>query len=220
MTAAQVLRKNKLATVTGIDPKQASLENLAGIPGVTLCSDPADIPAMWEAIRAFRAEMEGRLAQLKRDPTICFPVKLLLLDELAQFMAMSRAIWRASKTAKDPGIPPVVQDIASVFWLGRAARCFGLVVAQKLDDRSLGNMGLRECLGAIALGGFRPNAYRMITGNYQAPKPQKGRGRWLWINDDQETWVQVAYGDPIKLRDYAMVNRLPMTQPVDRKTAA
>jgi|SRR5450755_2020778 len=220
-TAAQILHQDRDSKVTGIDPKMSSLEPLAGIPGMTLACDPSDIPEMWRVLFEFEAEMMGRLRQIKADPTISFPVNLLVIDELNQFSAMSRTYWQRIQVGEPFGvgdlikppkvaIPPVWGWLASVLWQGRVTHCHAIVVGQRLDDRSTGGIGLRDSLGLRGLAGYRKNQFDMLLGISPYIKPRREKGRWLWSNGEDESWIQNLYGDPAFVRDYALAGRLPV----------
>lgn len=213
LTAAQLLAQDPGATVTGIDPKMVSLAPLAGIPGVTLANDPRDVPAMWDTIGRFRAEMDRRMDLLNADPTASFPFNLLVIDELNMFAAMSAAVWRTQRDAKagDPAVAPVWMDIASCLWQGAQLRCHVILVGQRLDDRATGGIGLRDSLGLRGLAGFTPQQYVMLVGSTPVPKSSKHRGRWLYSDGEELTWVQNAYLSPEAIRDYALAGRRPGT---------
>ncbi|MFD9684114.1 FtsK/SpoIIIE domain-containing protein [Rhodococcus sp. NPDC059969] len=67
------------ATVTVIDPKRTSFENLDGLPGLTIGRSPAEIA---EEIRLFHAEMMRRYTSGEQGPR-----RLLIVDELTQMRA-------------------------------------------------------------------------------------------------------------------------------------
>lgn len=220
VTAAQILHQDRDSGVTGIDPKMSSLEPLAGIPGVVLACDPSNIAEMWRALWQFESVMMDRLRQIKADPTITFPVNLLIIDELNQFSAMSRTYWQGIQVGEPFGVgdlikppkvavPPVWGWLASVLWQGRVTHSHAIVLGQRLDDRSTGGIGLRDSLGLRGLAGYRKNQFDMLLGISPYIKPRREKGRWLWSNGEDESWVQNLYGDPAFIRDYAIANRLP-----------
>jgi len=216
VTAAQILRQDPGASVLGVDPKMSSLDPLAGLPGVELANDPRDIPGMWQAIARYKAQMEERVTAKKADPTLEFPVKLLLLDELNQFAAMSAAWWKA---LGEKDTPPVWMDIAAVLWMGRFVHCHALLVGQRLDDKATGGIGLRDSLGLRGLAGFRPNQWKMLVGTTPVPKSQKPRGRWIYTDGQQETWVQNICGTAQEIRDWASAGRRPAAPGVSVRPA-
>jgi hypothetical protein len=219
-TAAQILHQDRESGITAIDPKMSSLSPLAGIPGVVLACDPSDIAEMWRALWQFEAIMMDRLRKLKKDPTITFPINLLIIDELNQFSAMSRTHWQGIQVGEPYGVgdlikppkvavPPVWGWLASVLWQGRVVHSHVIVVGQRLDDRSTGGIGLRDSLGLRGIAGYRKNQFDMLIGTTPYIKPRREKGRWLWSDGDTESWVQNLYGDPAMIRDYAIANRLP-----------
>jgi hypothetical protein len=208
-TAAQVLHNDPNATLDGIDPKMSSLTPLVGIPGVTIACDPQNIPEMWDVIIRFKARMLERLEIQKTDPTAEFPIRLLAIDELNMFSNMSAAYWKSlPKSERPTSTPSVWQDIASILWMGRAARCHAIFVGQRLDDKATGGIGLRDSLGFRGLAGYRGNQWAMLVGTTPVPRSQKPKGRWIYSDGMQETWVQNVYGSPQMIRDYATAKRL------------
>jgi hypothetical protein len=207
--AAQVLHQDPEATVTGIDPKMSSLDPLIGIPGVVVANDPRNIVGMWDTIEEYVLEMESRLDRLAQDPTLSFPVSLLIVDELNQFSAMTAATWRAMKEKGDPAIAPMWMRLASVFWMGRAVHCHVIMVGQRLDEKATGGIGLRDSLGFRGLAGFRPQNWLMLVGTTPIPRSQKPRGRWIYSDGQDETWIQNVYGTPDEIRAYALEGRRP-----------
>ncbi len=191
--------------VTAIDPKGVSLTALAGVPGVELRNNPRDVEAMWEGIVRFRELMLARMDAYAEDPTLEFRRALLVIDEINQFAAMTAMLWRQLKSKTDPALAPVWQDIASVLWMGGQFRCHVVVVGQRLDQGALG--GLRDSFGVRLLAGYTPQQYAFLVGQAPYPRPQKPRGRFLLFEGGELTWLQLVYGEPGELRDYATAGR-------------
>lgn len=211
-TCAQILHQDPKATATGIDVKRESFTPLLGVPGFTLSNDPKNIPHMWETIKAFREEMDRRCDARAEDPTLEFPFSLLCIDEVNQFSAQSAHLWRRIKEKSDPAYPPVWDDIAAVFWQGAAFRCHVIVCGQRLDDRTTGGIGLNTSLGLRGLAGFRPRDWDRLVGTYPVPRSRKERGRWIYSDGDDETWVQNMWGSVPDIRDWALLGRRPAPQ--------
>ena len=189
---------------TGIDPKRVSLAALAGLPGVELHADPRDVEGMWAGIAAFRAHLEARVDAFADDPTVSFERSLLIIDEVNQFAAMSAARWREVKAKSDPALPPVWSDVAAVGWMGAQFKCNIIAVGQRLDQGALG--GLRDSFGVRLLAGYTPQQYAFLVGLPPYQRPQKPRGRFLLFEGGELTWLQLVYGEPAELRDYARGN--------------
>lgn len=179
MVCSQVLHQDSAATVTGVDPKMESLDPLIGVPGVRVANNPRDVPAMWQAIADFRAEMDRRMDQRAADPTAEFPLALLVVDEVNQFSAMTGAVWRELKERGQPAIAPVWMEVASILWQGRAFNCHLIMVGQRLDNHATGGIGLRDSLGLRGLAGFTPQQWMMLVGTTPVPRSQRPRGRWI-----------------------------------------
>lgn len=224
--AAQILHADLAATVTGIDPKMASLTPLIGIPGVVIANDPRNIGewdreaqrchgGMWGAIDDFKDEMMARLDALATDPTLTFPIKLLILDECNMFGAMTAAKWRVLRDSKagDPPVPPPWAALAAIHWMGRQVSCHCITVGQRLDDKATGGIGLRSAMGLVGIAGYRQKEWDLLIGTRPMPKSQRPKGRWLYDNGSDQTWVQnvCASTDPaeagIIIRNYAAAGR-------------
>lgn len=206
-TAAQILHNDPGATLDGIDPKMSSLDPLIGIPGVGIACDPRNVQEMWDRITEFKTVMFDRLDALKADPTIEFPIKLLVIDEVNTCASMWAAYWKSIKSKTDPATAPAWSDIAWICWMGRAARCHVIIVGQRLDDKATGGIGLRDSLGFRGLAGYRANQWMMLIGSPPVPRSQKPKGRWIYSDGQAETWVQNVYAKPEVIRDYAMAGR-------------
>lgn len=214
--SAQALHSDPDTTVTFIDPKQSALPTcLVGVPGYRLANDPDDVLGMWEAVFAFEAEVIRRRRARILDPTVEFPLMYLYLDELSEFMDMSRMVWQDIREdpeqwgweGKLPKSPPIIRSVALIL---RTSREYGgrvLVFTQRLDNASTGGIGLRDLLGWRGLAGFRKNQWMMLIGTMPVPTSVKRVGRWIYSDGDKEVWVQNVYGTPEQLRDYAMAGR-------------
>src|ERR1039457_2762340 len=225
-TAAQILHNDSKAKLFGIDPKLTSLDPLIGIPGVIIACNPLNIAEMWSTIAMVKAEMMTRLEIQKKDPTVEFPMNLLLIDEINTFNAMSRVYWAGIEVGQPYGVgdlvkppktnvPPVWTDIAYSLWMGRVTNTHLITVGQRLDDRSTGGIGLRDSLGLRGLAGFRKNQWDMLVGTTPVPKSKKPKGRWIYSDGESETWVQNVFGDASTIRDYAMANRIASADKID-----
>ncbi|MFJ3205858.1 FtsK/SpoIIIE domain-containing protein [Streptomyces sp. NPDC086989] len=87
-------------TVTVIDPKQTSFENLDGLPGLTIGRSPAEIA---EEIRLFHAEMMRRHTSGEQGPR-----RLLVADELTQMRARINGGGHAELDAAVRLLRPIV----------------------------------------------------------------------------------------------------------------
>jgi len=216
-TAVQVLHQDPDAKVLGIDPKMSSLDAIADIPGVTLACDPLDIESMWAEIDRYHADMMERLTEHKRDKLAEFPIDLCMLDEANTCGSMWRSFWAGIRSSKDPATPPIWKAVAEIAWMGRAVRKNLIIVGQRLDAPATGGQGMRDSLGLIGLGGVRANQYKMLvdpTGT--APRFPKIKGRWLYFDSNETTWVQNLLPTMDDLHSYAMHGR---TVPVADKAS-
>lgn len=209
-TGAQILHNDAAATVDVIDPKQSGLDALIGIPGVRVACDPLNAAEMWELVESVYEEMMQRQAIRKRDKTVEFPIKVFMIDEVNTFADIMRDHWQDLKQAMKnapTGAPPVWRKIARILWMGRETNIHIIVVGQKLDDKSVGGIGLRDSLGFRGLAGFKPNMWKILIGTTPIPRSQKPKGRWIYSDGQTETWVQNLYADSETIRAYASDRR-------------
>jgi hypothetical protein len=203
--AAQELARG--GRVTAIDPKWVGLAPLAGLPGMTLLRDPRDVPAMWAGIEAFHAMIQERFEALSHDPTIEFGYELLIVDEVSMFASITQRTWRAGKTASDPALAPVWDQLAGCVWLGAQVRAHVVVAGQRLDYAILG--GMLGSFGVRMLAGYGPQDYARLVGVPPFLRSQKPRGRFLVYAGGDLTWLQLVKsddpdGDYTGLRDFAL----------------
>lgn len=207
LTAAQVLRQARQAEadlgigrdseafmrakVLFIDPKRA-MDALVGVPGVEVRNDPRDVEAMWAAITGFRAELDARIEARGADPTLEFPRRLLVIDELNQFSAQTLDRWRDIRDKSDPARPPVWRDVAAIGWMGAQYNTNIIVAGQRLDAQATGGANIRDSLGIRMLGGFTPQQWGFLVGTWPVPKSHKARGRFIVVNGGEQTWVQLV----------------------------
>jgi hypothetical protein len=203
-TAAQILHQNPDAEVVGIDVKRESFKALFGVPRVTLSNDPRNIGHMWDTIKAFRDVMDARCDARAEDPSLDFPFRILMVDEVSQFSMQSKILWRGIKDKSDPAHPPVWEDIAAIFFQGAAFHCHVILTGQRLDDATTGGIGLIGLMGFRGLGGFQAQNYKRLIGGSPVPRSHPGRGRWLYSDLSDETWVQNVWATDEEIKDYAM----------------
>jgi hypothetical protein len=205
VTAAQIIRQG--GRVVGIDVKRVSFASIIGVPGFSVANDPGRIDLMWDAIAQVRAEMDERSTALQADPTLVFMFLVLMLDEINQFAAQSAAYWEQVKPKGASKIPPVWDDIAAIMWQGAQMRCHVIGVGQRLDQAATGGKGLRDSFGLRGLAGFRANQWKFLIGTTPIPRSSRKRGRWIWSDGEDETWVQMIFGTGEEVAAYASVGR-------------
>ncbi|NXY98204.1 hypothetical protein HYE82_28305 [Streptomyces sp. BR123] len=122
------------ATVTVIDPKGASFETLADLPGLTLGCSPAEIA---EEIAAFHAETMRRYTSGEAGPR-----RLLVVDELQQILARVHGGGHAKLDAAVRLLRPIVLA-------GSRVGCH-LAVDANLDALTWFGLGDRDVLRHVA----------------------------------------------------------------------
>lgn len=230
VVVAQILHQDPLATASVIDPKRVSLIDFLGspyqgtglkplIPGVKMANNPVRPQDMRDLIHDTYELMDSRALRAERDRTLKFPIHLLVIDELPMFTDIQKEYWdreRADNRAarlSDKTIPelgkddPMWGEIRALLRMGRFTNIHLVVVAQDLRDDSFGGKGARNYLGFRGLGNYNKKQYDMLVGTSPYPLPQKGIGRWLFINADEQTWVQVTRGDHEKVYAWASHGR-------------
>lgn len=219
VTAAQLAAQDPGFTATFVDVKRTSFAPFHGVPGFTILNDPRRMDLMWEGIAAFCAEMNRRMDIVDNDPTAEFPLNVMFLDECNQFAAMSKKHWRKIREKGDPPVPPVWDDISAIVWQGAQFRCHMIVAGQRLDNEAFGGIGLRDSLGFRGLAGYRHQQWKMLIGTSTVPRAQKQRGRWIYSDGNEETWVQNIWATPQEVRDLAMTGRRDVAGPVSQVPA-
>lgn len=216
LVAVQVLHQDPLARVTVIDPKEESLIDFLGAPwtgvgvkplikGVTMANDPENVEAMWDAIHRARKDMDMRRAEYARDRTKKFPIHLVMIDELNMFKELTLGAWaeklaankRLDKEQQEdlPKECPVWADIRAILHMGRFVGLHLICVAQDFRAEILGGHGARNGFGLRAMGGFLPAQWKMFIGTTPVPAAQRGVGRWIFWQGEQQDWVQITKCD-------------------------
>lgn len=228
LVAVQVLHQDAAAQVTVVDPKEESLIDFLGAPwsgpglrplirGVTMANDPSDVEAMVAAIHRARVLMDRRRSEYARDRTKKFSVNLVILDELNLFSKLIRDYWRAklnenARLPKDdredlPKQCPVWDDIADMLAMGRFVGTHVLAVAQDFRADIIGGKSARNLFGLRAMAGFVPSQWKMFIGTNPAPLAQRGKGRWIFWQGEEQDWVQITHCDREKAYAFAAEGR-------------
>lgn len=234
---SQIFHNELGATATVIDPKEISLDALAGVPGIAFYNNPAEfegsriqgitidnyedyMPGMWRGIKSVYELMNRRYEEIRRNPTAEFPTHLLILEECNSFAVMSKTWWAKNKPKGiQAATPPVWADyVAPIFWRGRQANIKVLLVAQSIQERFLGSINLRPSLGMISLSGFKASQWQNYVGTSPVPRAQRGRGRAIYVAGESETWVQNLLADDNTFREFAMNGRTVLHVPTVQET--
>jgi hypothetical protein len=190
--------------VTVIDPKRVGVDEcLAGVPGVRIFNDPANVAEMWDGIIEFRNMMDARIEEYQKDRTIEFKRALLVIDEASQFASQSQAHWDGERTSKDRARPPIWQHVQAVLWQGAQFKCSVLFFGQRFDFRLLGES--LDSFGTILLAGYNQRTIdRLIGPGTKVPASSKIRGRFTYYDGDDAKVIQAILGDDQELRDLAL----------------
>lgn len=212
---AQILHQDPGAQGTGIDPKMTSFDPLIGVPRFSVANDPRNVQGMWDAIDRVKRELDRRMDAESKDATLrgSWSALVLLVDELNQFAAMSKGHWLKIKDKSDPMTPPIWETLASCLWMGAQFNVHVIMYGQRLDEKATGGFGLRDSLGFRGLAGYRPQQWMMLIGTSPIPASQKPRGRFIYSDGQDLTWVQNVLPTSQQLRDYASTTRTPPVLP-------
>jgi hypothetical protein len=230
----QVLRKG--GKVTYIDVKRVSIQGLKGLPGLTLCDNPRDMVGIWLTIDAWGKELDRRIDERTKDPTIEFCRDLLALEEVNQLSEMFDEFWETWpeedkdyrgtilwKPKRAKRTPPVWRVIKKGVWEGAFANMNVLIAGQNIEAPTV--KGVRNSIGMRLLGGYQPQNWKALVGTTPIPPAPPVKGRWCLINGSTQTWVQALIADldanksAAIWRDYARAGRrLDGTLPVDEAT--
>ena len=218
----QVLRKG--GRVTYIDVKRTSIQGLKGLPGLTLCDNPRDMPGIWAAIQAWGDDLDTRIDERTKDPTAEFCRDLLVIEEVNQFSEMCDEFWenwpeededyrgtilwkpkRAKKT------PPIWRVPKKGVWEGAFVKKNFLTAGQNIESATI--RGIRNSIGLRLLGGYQPQNWKALVGTTPVPAAPPQKGRWCLVNGSTQVWVQAIIADldanksAAIWRDYARAGR-------------
>jgi hypothetical protein len=228
LVSVQVLHQDPMAQVICVDPKRSSLIDYLGspitapglkplLPGVTMANDPTRPEDMWRAVAKARKILEQRSKEVERDRTKKFPACLVIIDELNMFQEITHDEW-AKYVAANKRLPkeeqedlpkecPVWGDIRAILRTGRFVGVHMLAMAQDFRDDAIGGKGARNYFGMRAMGGFHQNQWKYFVGTTPVPVSQKGVGRWIFTQGEQQDWVQIAHADPDRAYAWAAHGR-------------
>jgi len=230
----QVLHKG--GVVTYVDVKRVSIQGLKGLPGLTLCDNPRDMEGIWLAIGKWGDELDRRIDERTKDPTIEFCRNLLVLEEVNQFSEMCDEFWESWpleaegyentilwKTRQSKRTPPIWRVVKKGVWEGAFAKQNVLIAGQNIEAQTV--RGVRNSIGLRLLGGYQPQNWKALVGTTPVPPAPPVKGRWCLINGSTQTWVQAILADldantsAAIWRDYARAGRrLDGTQPAGEAT--
>lgn len=191
-----------------IDTKMVSLAGMEAIPGLRVHDD---IPEQWAALEALAADIDHRYTYLKANPGYQFPLCVPLLEEQNDFSIASRSAWLEMRASKDPLTPPVYQPLTRMVIKGRQVgyRTFG--VYQRLTAEACGGMTasvMRDAYGGKALARHSEQAWDSLTGIRPWVPPSDIPGRWVLVAGGKANKVQVPYGEPEELVEFAISSPL------------
>lgn len=208
-SVAQLLTQDPNSHATVLDTKMGSFTEFMGLKCVTIYDDPSDMGSMVTAGYGIAKIMADRYQAQKKDKSLIntWPLELLILEEANHFSSVVKGWWLATKEKGDPPNPPFWLDvIATLLWQGRAVNVKVMCVFQNMQDRFFGNLSLRSSFGWVGMSGYKPPQWKSIVGTTYV-KPQKGKGRILLTDGEEETWIQGLYAPGEWLKEYIIASR-------------
>ena len=219
---AQVLRKG--GRVTYVDVKRVSIQGMKGTPGLTLIDNPRDMAAMWLAIAKWGSDLDWRIDERTKDPTLEFDRDLLVVEEVNQFSEMCDEFWEnwpvedeewrgtiLWKPKRAKATPPIWRVIKHGVWEGAFAKKNVLLAGQNIEYRTVA--GVRNSIGMRMMGAYQPQNWDQLVRTKPTPPAPMVKGRWCMINGSTQTWFQAFvahltdYESAAIWRDYARAGR-------------
>ena len=219
---AQVLRKG--GKVTYVDVKRVSIQGMKGTPGLTLIDNPRDMAAMWLAIAGWGKDLDRRIDDKTKDPTLEFDRDLLVIEEANQFSEMCDEFWEnwpaededwygtiLWKPKRAKATPPIWRVIKHGVWEGAFANKNVLIAGQNIEYRTVA--GVRNSIGMRMMGAYQPQNWDQLVRTKPTPPAPMVKGRWCMINGSTQTWFQAFvahltdYESAAIWRDYARNGR-------------
>jgi hypothetical protein len=219
---AQVLRKGGKCTY--VDVKRTSIQGMKGTPGLTLLDNPRDMPAMWLAIAGWGRDLDRRIDDRTKDPTLEFCRDLLVIEEVNQFSEMCDEFWETWpeedeeyrgtilwKPKRAKRTPPIWRVVKHGVWEGAFAKKNVLIAGQNIEAQTV--KGVRNSIGMRLLGGYQPQNWKALVGTTPIPAAPPVKGRWCMVNGSTQSWVQAIIADldanasAAIWRDYARAGR-------------
>lgn len=187
-----------------MDSKLVSLDGMEALPGLRIYRT---VDEQWEAIGGQVEEMEDRYARLLADRRATFPVTAMLLEEQNDAAIEWRSYWNQVKGAKDPATPPVYSDITKYMIKGRQVRKRVIGVYQMLSHSACGGIDasvMRSSYGAKALSRYSHQQWDSLTGIRPRVASSAIPGRWVVVLGNHVRHVQVPFGTPEELCEFAL----------------
>jgi hypothetical protein len=187
-----------------LDSKLVSLDGMEAIPGMRVYRTTEE---QWAALGGQVADMEDRYRLLLADRRAQFPVTAMLLEEQNDAAIEWRSYWNQVKASKDPATPPVYSDLTKYMIKGRQVRKRVIGVYQMLSHSACGGIDasvMRSSYGAKALSRYSHQQWDSLTGIRPRVPSSAHPGRWVVVLGNQIRHVQVPFGTPEELCEFAL----------------
>lgn len=197
------------------DVKQVSLQGMEEVPGLRI---HRTVPEIADAIKAFRAEMDGRYEILLKNPSKEFPRKVLLIEEGNALAGMSKMLHREQG---GKGYHPMFMDLAMILFMARAVNMTVVGVWQRMTADATGGGDLRDQFGNKLLARFGPQAWDALVGTRPRGVSSAVPGRVISVVGGLQRQVQVPFLTPEEALQLALSGTpVTVTPPTSQQDTA
>ena len=214
------LKRHGVERIDIIDFKEVSQNWAKNIPGIYIWRTAA---AAMEAIANVRKVMEERYRLINDDETLTFPRHVLIIEEQNTAIDQLNEYWddyrrelSPAERGQTPKKNPAMRDLAYILRMGREGCVNVFSVLQRMSAAASGGGDLRELYGAVLLGRWKPQTWKMLVGTTPALKPSRIQGRAVFTLGDTISAVQLAFLTNDEAREYAMLgatSSIPVNMP-------
>lgn len=169
------------------DVKWVSLAGMEEVPGLRIYRHVEEI---WEAVAAFRAEMDRRYRILLKNPSKVFPRWVLLMEEQNAFALETDIVW---KTAGHKGRHPMWTDLALLLVKARQVNMNLISVYQRMSAEASGGGVSRDQYGLKLLSRFSPQAWDSLVGTRPRATSSAIQGRAVAVMGGLQRQVQIPF---------------------------
>lgn len=189
-----ILAQGLAKGATGIicDVKRVSQSWAKGLPRVDYHRTPEQIH---DAVIELAKEGERRYDVIddEGEDAGVGPRIFLLLEEMNATMSRLQKYWDSIREPGQPKRSPAVDAIGDLLFMGRACRIHVIAVAQMATARTMGGPEMRENFATRIIARYSPNAWKMLTDIWPAPKSSRHAGRVQVYIAGETTETQIVF---------------------------
>jgi len=174
-----------------LDVKMISHQWATALPNVAIVRRPHEIHAalLWlqrEAMRRNEVALAGSDIEGNVNAVVG-PRLIVVCEELNATMSTLKAFWRQERNG-DKSLPsrsPALDALDFVNLTGRQVLMNLIYMGQRLSVKAIGGDGdARESIGVVALGRYKPPAWKMLAADFPMPPPSLRPGRIQVVSDE------------------------------------